>query len=135
MYIATLFFVVLSFFVPSTDQGIPKAFLVAIISLSAVQVVLAYAFNLWYMRFYKEKNGWDWALRIALLPEFLYANVLSLALIGAYAYFALDSLLLARYEGVPGDQLKLKNSLMRRIASVFSWIFSALGYSRKWGTR
>jgi len=134
MFLATLLLVILSFFVPSTGAGIPMFILIAIIMLSAAQALIAYVFNLWYMRFYKEKDVWDWVIRITLIPEFIYANLLSLALVGAYLYFAVDTLFISRFERVNPDG-KPKYRFMKGIASVVSSAFSFIGYSRKWGTR
>lgn len=110
-------------------NGDVPAFLAEIvIAISLAQLVLAYLFQLWLMRFYEESDKWDWLLRITLLPEFLYSYLMTAALIGSYVFhsFTVFSRWMRFHFG----------TLAERFISVGERLFRAVGYTeRHWGTR
>ncbi|MBC7836269.1 glycosyltransferase family 2 protein [Acetobacteraceae bacterium] len=120
MFLATLTLVIISVLFASAGRLSPE-FLKTIVFLSIAQVVILYVFQLWLMRFYAEKDRTDWALRILLIPEFLYANVLSLVLVGAYIFGFFNFL----------TQTIPELSIVRSLRAAFF----KLGYTNAWGTR
>ncbi len=98
-----------------------------IIVLSLVQLGVWYLFQLWLMKFYKEKDLWDWLLRATLVPEFLYSYLMTLALLGAYLFFCFN--VLTRTLGMKS------RSSGRRLLKIGTLAFRACGYTEGWGTR
>jgi hypothetical protein len=78
------------------------------------------------LRFYKEKDNWDYVIRLTIIPEFIYANVLALVLIGSYLFYLFQ--VISRPFGKRSNiMLKIKNKIEKG--------FSYLGYTKGWGTR
>lgn len=91
-----------------------------IIVLSLVQLAIWYLFQLWLMRFYKEKDWRDWALRVSIIPEFLYSYIMTVALVGSYLFFLFTI---------------FKHTFQGRLAELGTKAFRACGYTEGWGTR
>ncbi len=106
--------------------GVPSVVLRVLITLSILQFVSWYVLQLWLMRWYPEKDRWDWALRISLVPELIFSSIMTLVLLGSYAFigFSVLSRTLMRQGGV-----------LARIAAWGTILFAKLGYSGRWGTR
>jgi len=127
LFISTIL-VLFAFFLLTFDFGagpIPPLLAYAILFFSVVQTLIWFLFQLWFMRFYDERDAWDWIIRISFIPEFIYANSLTVVLLGAYLFHITDSLLgfLARHI---------------RIFTIRGWtlsLFSRVGYSKQWNTR
>jgi hypothetical protein len=123
VFIATLLVIGLLLLAPSSGV-VPPWVMQTIIGLSLVQLVAWYALQLWLMRWYAERDRYDWALRLLFVPELLYSNFLTLALLGSYIFLGFNTaarLLTESGWGRTGDVLRAG--------------FKALGYSGGWGTR
>lgn len=81
--------------------------------------IIWYIFQLYTMKFYEDKDWVDWLLRTSLIPEFLYSNLLTLILLGAYLFFVYNKL----------------TKIFRELNGLILRIFNRLGYSGGWGTR
>ncbi len=98
-----------------------------IIALSLFQLAIWHVFQLWLMRMYKEKDVYDWIIRISILPEFIYINVLTFILMGSYFFFFFNILTHSVTE---------KSSVFsRRVVNIGHTLFRVFGYSKHWGTR
>ncbi|MBI4068514.1 glycosyltransferase [Candidatus Kaiserbacteria bacterium] len=98
-----------------------------IIGLSVFQLAIWYVFQLWLMRLYKEKDIYDWLIRLSLVPEFIYVNVLSLVLLGAYFFL---------FFNVLTNAASRRGTLAaRRVVGFGSALFRFFGYTKSWGTR
>jgi hypothetical protein len=97
-----------------------------IVWLSVLQFAAWYAVQVWLMRWYREKDGWDWLLRASLVPELLFSSIMTLVLLGSYAFiiFSYATRTLAGQGG-----------LAARAAALGRALFAKLGYSGAWGTR
>ena len=107
---------------------VPSGISKIIIALSLFQLGVSYAFQLWLMKSYKERDVVDWALRISLIPEFIYGYIMTAALIGSYLYFVFNTLT---------RQITEKSFVfLRRLASIGNTTFRLLGFvNNAWGTR
>lgn len=127
LFLATLIMVVVLLFSQSTGY-VPSHIAQLIIALSFLQLAIWYAFQIWLMRFYKEKDIYDWILRITLVPEFLYSSVMTIALIGSYT-FLLFTIFRQKI-------MKRGGAFARGLGNVGSKFFRSLGYTEThWGTR
>ena len=119
--------IVMLFALSFTKGGgaIPRGIMYAVIALSVGQLLIWYSFQLWQMSGYRERDAWDWTLRAALIPEFLYSYLLTAALVGSYIFFLFNVLSRrAQSFSVPKVLFKPGEALFR-----------ILGYTEKrWGT-
>jgi cellulose synthase/poly-beta-1,6-N-acetylglucosamine synthase-like glycosyltransferase len=98
-----------------------------IITLSLLQFLIWYSFQVWLMRFYKEKNAYDWVLRVSVLPEFIYSNILTLIQVGAYFFLFFNVF----KRGVT----ERSHMILHNIVAFAVRAFRACGYTDNWGTR
>lgn len=127
VFIATLGMVFALFFLKGNGQ-VPAALAHWIIALSFIQLGIWYAFQMWIMRLYKEKDRYDWIIRAALVPEFLYSYAMTLALIGSYIFHSFNTITRIADE---------KGSVYTRgIVALMRSAFRVIGYTeRSWNTR
>ncbi len=131
LFLTTGLLIVASFFLPTKLLGNGSANFIInifhlIIYLTIFQLALWYLFQLWIMRLYEERDWKDWAIRLLLIPEFLYANLMTLVLLGSYVFFVF-TLLRKRF--------LLENSQEMGLFRVGAKVFKKLGFTEKWGTR
>ena len=98
-----------------------------IIALSLLQFAIWYVFQIWLMRLYKGKDVYDWMIRLSAVPEFLYSNILSLVLVGAYLFLFFNTL--------TSKAAKSSTFVARSVVALGNNFFRACGYTRSWGTR
>jgi len=96
-----------------------------IIGLSLMQAAIMYGFQMWFMRFYDERDVYDWLLRATFIPEFIYANVLTLVLLGAYLFHLFNWGCTLFSKGLE------ENIITKRIRAAFH----QFGYTNRWNTR
>jgi cellulose synthase/poly-beta-1,6-N-acetylglucosamine synthase-like glycosyltransferase len=127
LFLSTLILVILSLSFPYNVEVAISEVIYGIVIISLLQTLLSYVFSLWYMkRYYNEKDVWDWILRGSLIPEFIYANILSIVLLGAYLYIIAEVFILHRDS---------KNKFILSLVNLLQKGFLHLGYARGWGTR
>ena len=107
--------------------GIPPYIPYLIIILSLLQFAIWYVFQLWLMRMYREKDAYDWLIRISIIPEFAYASSLTLVLVGSYVFLFFKTL----SKGVT----ERSSAFARRIVQMGDSAFRTCGYTESWGTR
>lgn len=106
---------------------VPPLLADTVIALSLLQLGVAYAFQLYLMRFYTEKDIWDWIIRLTLLPEFFYSYLMTLALIGSYIFHSFNVAKRALSGGSAPERLLVGN--IERLFRIFGYTEGA------WGTR
>ncbi len=118
VFIATL--ATIGLLLLTKSSGAPSLLVHAIVALSLGQLLLWYGFQLWLMRLYPERDLWDWFLRVSVLPELIYSNIMTIALIGSYLFTLYSS---------------VKAFVPVRMAHAMNVMFRAMGYEAQWGTR
>jgi cellulose synthase/poly-beta-1,6-N-acetylglucosamine synthase-like glycosyltransferase len=126
VFLSTLILVFLFFFIQTISDPVSRTIVYLILGFSIAQMLVWYVFQLWFMRFYAEKDWKDWVIRASLIPEFLYANMLSAVLIGAYLFDFFTFFVERTFMRVP---------ILRSVARGVKTLFGNLGYSKYWGTR
>ncbi len=130
LFFGTLAAIAIFFLFPFSINGFhgswPRLLGRIIILLSLAQFMISYLFQVWILRYYHEKDKWDWFLRLSILPEFIYANILSLVLIGSYVFFTFNAL--SRRLSVSATGLGIFIRLVRSG-------FKKIGFTETWGTR
>ena len=124
MFLATLAVIAILMFVDG--GGAPSLLLKVLIALSVTQFISWYVLQLWLMRWYEEKDALDWLLRITIMPELLFSSIMTIVLLGSYAYlgFTLVARRLAKLGGAGA-----------KLAALGITLFARIGYSGSWGTR
>lgn len=113
-------------FLTEGDQAVHLGWQLALIVLAGLNFALSVIFGTLTMINYPKKDKRDWALKLSVLPEFIYSNILSFILIGAYLFFIYNYV--GRLASAKIDQF---NSAYR----LGTALFSRLGYSTTWGTK
>ncbi len=124
LFLSTLLLIIASFIFAGVPGSIPRNILYLIIIFSLSQAAIWYLFQIWLLRFYREKDNWDWVIRLTLVPEFIYANVLALVLMGSYLFYVFQFI-----------SRPFRGSIMSKIKNKIEIGFSYLGYTKGWGTR
>ena len=127
VFLATLSMV--AYLLVSKGDGlVPPEIAALIISLSFAQLGVWYIFQIWLMRLYEERDGYDWLLRLSLIPEFVYGYAMTFALLGSYSFLIFTS-----------AHRVLQKTPLQRVPTVFrigEQLFRACGYTEgAWGTR
>lgn len=126
MFIAMLMCIIASLFLINNTHKAPVIFSTIIISLSIFQLLIGYFFQLWFMRFYQEKDKFDWAIRLSIIPEFIYANLLTIVLMGAYVFLIFNMF---------SDFILKKFKITIRLIPKIERVFAKFGFTRGWGTK
>lgn len=127
LFLATLVMVFVLLFSDSAGY-VPSHVAQWIIALSFLQLAIWYAFQLWLMRLYKERDMFDWILRASLFPEFIYGSVMTVALLGSYTFLIFN--VLRRYI------LDASGAAPKWLGMIGGRLFRMFGYTEThWGTR
>jgi len=97
-----------------------------IIIVTAIHFTLSQLLNLAVLLSFREKDRLDWFLKLSLIPEFVYSNLISFVVLGCYLYFLYNQTL---------GFLAKKITALNRIYNFGLHLFKHLGYSTTWGTR
>jgi cellulose synthase/poly-beta-1,6-N-acetylglucosamine synthase-like glycosyltransferase len=124
MFISTL--ALIAALLVAGGGGVPSAVLRVLLGLSVLQFASWYALQVWLMRWYPEKDAWDWLLRVSLVPELLFSGIMTLVLLGSYAFII--------FSGVTRT-LAGQGGMASRAVALVTALFAKLGYSEAWGTR
>jgi cellulose synthase/poly-beta-1,6-N-acetylglucosamine synthase-like glycosyltransferase len=125
MFIATLALIAASLFLSEQGDAVPQIIPALIFSASIVQFAVWYGFQMWVLRLYPERDGFDILVRSLLLPEFIYGTVLTVTVMGAYLFHGSQFLL----------SLLPRTPAFLSVRSVTERVFSDFGYTKGWGTR
>lgn len=122
----SLFLLILLSFIYGEDQQMPSVLIYGLIILALLQFAIAYIFSLITMRTYPERDKKDWLIKMTILPEFAYSNLLSLVLIGSYGFLMFNLVSKGGVRVLPG---------LFRVQKIGLKGFSKIGYTNAWGTR
>ena len=128
LFIFTFVLIILSLVFYGERGSIPNIAVILILVFSITPALMWYFFQLWLMRFYKEGDWKDRLIRASIIPEFLYANLLSIILLGSYVFFTFYTL----FSWV---EKKTQSHVVTNIKRIIELGFARIGYTRSWGTR
>jgi cellulose synthase/poly-beta-1,6-N-acetylglucosamine synthase-like glycosyltransferase len=100
--------------------------ILTLLVLTGASIVVGLLFNVISMFTMPRRDGFDWILKLSIIPEFIYSNILSFVLIGSYLFFIYNSIgksFIARVRGI---------ALLYSFGLV---LFNRIGYSSTWGTK
>lgn len=129
LFLTTFILIILSIMFGGAPGSTSRIIIGIILILSLSQALAWYAFQVWFLKYYKEGDWKDYIIRIILVPEFLYANFLSVILLGSYIFFVFHSFFAWLEE-------KTKNHPL--VAGTRRFIdtgFARIGFTKSWGTR
>lgn len=101
-------------------------YVLAIIVATYFNVSLSYLFSLFVLKTYSERDLKDVLIRLAIIPEFIYANILSLVVMGSYLFFIYNATL---------KKLLMLREQTHIIDAYIAKSFNSIGYSQRWGTK
>ncbi len=119
----SLIIISLVFYQPESMQSV---WVQVIVFLSLLQFLFSYVFGLVTMFFYEDRDKKDWILRLTILPELLYSNVITMVLLGCYIYLLYN--VAVRY-------LIRPFTVLHRPYQAGLKGFARVGYVEHWGTR
>ncbi len=125
LFAILVFFILLSLFIRG-PESVDSNYALVLAVLALVQLTLASIYNLLLLYSYRDGEREDWILKLSVIPEFVYSNLLSLILIGSYLFII--------YQKVVGSLANKFNNLTYFYVSGLS-LFKKLGYSSTWGTK
>jgi cellulose synthase/poly-beta-1,6-N-acetylglucosamine synthase-like glycosyltransferase len=120
-FISLVLLVSLSFYFAGTYKESP--FTPIMVGLSIINFIAIFSYSIMTMLAYKDRDKKDWLLKLSLIPEFLYANMMTLILLGAYLFML--------YNAFVSGIINTINFFYRIGQSGFAKV----GYSSNWGTR
>jgi poly-beta-1,6-N-acetyl-D-glucosamine synthase len=126
LFLGTVILVSLLVFFGGGSSGEHTVCASLIIVMSLCQAIGFYVFQVWYMRYYAERDSVDWILRLTLIPEFVYANILTLVLMGAYLFHVFEHIT---------KLLPAGNRMIRATIASLRAGFASIGYTKGWGTK
>jgi cellulose synthase/poly-beta-1,6-N-acetylglucosamine synthase-like glycosyltransferase len=125
LFIGLSLMVILSFvFAGSNENNVALASW--LLALAIINFIIAFTFTLATFVRYADRDEKDWLLKLSILPEFIYSNLLSLILIGSYAFFVYTLVGRTVVTRIP----YLNKSYTRGLNT-----FNKVGFSSTWGTR
>ncbi len=125
MFLTLLTLIILSLNLPR--EGMQNMSVIAmLIALAILNFVIGFSFNLLILFSLPKRDFRDVILKLSLIPELIYCNLLSLVLMGAYIYFVYN---------LGANYLTNKFSRLNSVHNLGLNLFQKIGYSSTWGTR
>lgn len=121
LFLATLFFIVLSITLPGQNTRGWAEYTILFLSLTSFFV--SYLFSIYSLTYYRDGDRIDTIIRCSIIPELIYSLLLTLVQIGAYIF--------SFYMYITRDILHIP----REKRFVFDNAFRKIGFSATWGTR
>lgn len=126
LFFASLFLmIILSFFYVRSEVSNAETVTILLV-LALINFAVAFTFNIVSLALYADADRKDWLMKLAVIPEFIYSNVLSWILLGSY-FFILYS--------------KVFKPLATKVgffSKPYNWglaAFNKAGFSTTWGTK
>lgn len=107
-----LYLLIIASFIIQTDEAAKSELFPLLVAVTIVQLAIGTLFNILILKTYRDADIKDVLIKLSIVPEFIYSNVLSLILIGTYLFYAFS--------------LLMKGGML---------VFQQIGYSTSWGTR
>lgn len=126
MFFASLFIMIMLSFVFVRDHESNPALVMTVLAISLFNFLVSFIFNVASLVLYKDADRQDWLLKLTILPELIYSNILSLILLGSYIFLLYSKVF---------KPLANRISLLSR---PYNWgleAFNKAGFSTRWGTR
>lgn len=125
LFLGLLGFIILSFVF--TRMGTSDSLLVLLVIIAAiVNFLTAFLFNTLTLLRYPDRDRKDWAIKLSIIPEFVYSNLLSLILFGSYLFFTYTVLSRIIVKRLP---------VLQRANETGLKAFQRIGYTNVWGTK
>lgn len=125
LFLSLFGLIVLSFFFVRTGKSEPETVLI-LFGLSLFNFLVAFIFNVVSLALYEDSDKKDWAMKLTVLPELIYSNLLSLILLGSYLFIVYNKI----FKPI-ANKISLFNA-------PYNWglaAFNKAGFSTKWGTK
>lgn len=126
IFISLFMLILLSLFIYNSGENSSqierKTFFIIIFSLYFISSI----YNIILLTSYKDGEWKDWILKLSIIPELFYSNLLTINLIGSYLFFIFRNV----------SEILIKR--FRNLLTIYNYgsnIFLKLGYSSDWGTK
>lgn len=125
LFLVLFALIIASFVIPNNEIASP-AIITALVIIAVLHFVISFSFNVLTLITYPERDKFDWIIKLSILPEFIYSNILTLILLGSYIYFVFNS---------ASKRLVKVSPKLKKFQTAGLNVFQKLGYSMAWGTR
>ena len=113
--------IALSFMIPSAVSA-EKPVIVALFGIAFIQFAVSYLFGIYTLKKYKDADWKDHAVRLVIVPEMIYGNIMSMVLFGSYLYYGFNMFF-------------KKGERFNKVYTSGAKVFARFGYLLTWGTR
>lgn len=125
LFLSLLGLIALSYVYPK--QNTFSSWVVSLLLIIALlNFIVAFGYNIFTLINYPNRDRKDILLKVSILPEFIYSNILSTVLMGSYAFLVYNYLF---------GKLTKKVRLLTKPYKLGLAGFGKFGYSVSWGTR
>lgn len=125
LFLSLLLLVILSFII-AKHSATPPLIVMFLVIVAVLHFILAFTFNVISLITYQERDRVDWLIKLSVVPEFAYSNMLSAILIGSYLFFVFTIVSNWAVKHFP---------FLFHVQKTALNTFHKLGYSGAWGTR
>lgn len=97
-----------------------------LLGVAIFNFILTFIFNIVFLTFYKEADWKDWVVKLAVVPELIYNNLLTLILLGSYVFVLYIA------------AIKPLAEKIARLQKAYDWglgAFNKAGFNTNWGTK
>ncbi|MDQ3239319.1 MAG: glycosyltransferase family 2 protein [bacterium] len=124
LFLITFFTIILGFMLSGNTSNPLLTLIIA--SSALIQSLISYIFYVGTLGSYEDKDWVDVLFRVLILPEFIYANILSLVLFGTYIFYIYTTLV---------QKLLSLTTFSRKYETYINRLFLNIGFSQGWGTK
>ncbi|NTV31332.1 glycosyltransferase [candidate division WWE3 bacterium] len=124
LFLLTLLLIGISLIAP-VDRS-QSSLLMILLAVAVAQFLVGFIFQIYTLRVYQDADWKDWVVRLSIIPEFFYSNVLTFVLIGSYLFYIYSKSMRLLLTRIPFGNYFYRMGLI---------VFNYLGFSDTWGTR
>jgi biofilm PGA synthesis N-glycosyltransferase PgaC len=122
----TMLMLIFASFLVIKKSATPPVLIFGVLLVALLHLIAATIFNIIALKTDRESDRLDWLLKLTILPELVYSNILAGISVGTYLFYLYNLIL-----GFMADKI----IILKKLHNLGLVLFDKLGYSVTWGTR